>query len=207
MPILKLIYSVCFAAFLLTHGIRITHAEQNPQEFSQPLIVNSATEIDVEIKTSVIKLMDQFAAVVNSGRKEIIGEFMRFYADRDASFIKNSKLYDPFLADKIIGQENLEMNRDQYINYLYHISSIPLTYSMNIKVTNVSNDKNGNITAAISMNEISVAAIKNSANLQNDPNNKNNVKINVATNCNISLRRSSTLIITGSNCIEKIRPQ
>ena len=191
----NLVLSALFVISLIVFSGNSVHAE------------SVLDENNAQTKNSVINLMNQFAAVINSGQKDVISEFVRFYVDRDANCIKTSKLYDAFLEDKIIGQENLDMSREEYIRYLYHISSTPITYSMAVSVTNVDYDKGGNISASISMNEISVSAIKKESTYNKDGQSKANDKISVITNCNISFRRSSTLIITGSNCIEKIRPQ
>ncbi|MDZ5760907.1 hypothetical protein [Lyticum sinuosum] len=163
---------------------------------------------DIEIQKKAHNLIAQFSAVLNRRKQDMIKAFINFYFDKDAKFIKKTSLYDSYTPNKIIVEENIALNKDEYEKYIATTITAPLKYAISSKVENIKIINRFMFMATVKFKEITISSVKNNNITENindkTKNSDNKMKTIFDTRCNIVLRQSATMVINGMNCIEKI---
>ncbi len=187
--------------------------------FCLAITIKSGFAVEDITEQEITTWFEQMSGVINSRNFDVIKSFFSFYSSNSAIFIKNSALYidggnDPSAEDKI------SLGRDDYIKYLYNLTQYPKFYAYKANLTQLQKQKDGTYIASVSIEEIAISEVINKTqdtkdinknNEKIDQNNQQNqttlVKTLVSTNCNMTFSRSATLLLLGSNCLEKIAIQ
>ena len=95
--------------------------------FAQTEVVNNE-----KISDAVTHFFKQVENISNRTMAREVKDFYSFYAKSDALFVKESFMLDE--NNNITNQDKLEMNKEQYIEYLLNVLQKPQKYSVAIKV-------------------------------------------------------------------------
>lgn len=173
---------------------------------------------DEQMKALVSSWLEQMSAVINSRNLNTIEKFFLFYTGSSAQFIKHSSLYIAG-SDTPIAQDNILLNRDKYIPYIYSLTIYPKIYGYKANLTDLTKQSDGTYIASVAIEEVALTEtdndnVKNSSHKdtnttdeEKSDNQPSCVKTIVSTNCNMSFLQSATLVLLGSNCVEKIAIQ
>lgn len=140
--------------------------------------------------------------VMNSRNDGTIKKFFQYYTIKGAKFNKQSFYVDPEDENKILDEENLSLNINQYITYLNGILVTPNRYAYEYKITDVKPDEKGSsylvaldIKESYSKNAYSESLHKYLDNI-----------VFTTSSCNYQLvYKNGAVMISGMSCIEKIR--
>lgn len=166
-----------------------------------------------KLQADVRDMIAQFGAVVNTKDYSTIKNFMDFYADSNARFIKDSILYDPYIPNKVVAQEKIDLLKDEFVKYITSLVVAPLEYAMVLRVKSITNPRPRLIVAEVVIEEVAISNLHDDASnpevasinktLSTESNIKK-IKTLVTSQCNVLMRQSATMVISGMNCAEKI---
>ena len=153
-------------------------------------------------EATIKEFMFKIQSVMNKRNLNELDTFLTYYTDSSARFVKTSYLLDPRNTSKITDQENLNMSKAEYIQYLKDIISPLSYYFYKITVDKITIDEE-NYVALVSY-QVEEYALTDTK--QTDASNNKISDANfIAANCNMNLAiQSGDINILSSNCVEKI---
>jgi hypothetical protein len=151
---------------------------------------------------AIRQFMFKMQSVMNKRNRNEMNTFFSYYADSTARFQKTSYLLDSDNTSKIIAQESLDMNKDEYIQYLKDVLESLSYYFFKITVDSIKIDNVTNV--ALVSYRVDEYGLTEERKL--DENNKPITNANfISANCNMNLSiESGDTMILSSNCVEKI---
>jgi hypothetical protein len=164
----------------------------------KPLLIMAAPndishEEQVQISPAVIKFFQQIENLMNRRYEGEIKEFFSFYAKPDAMFVKHSVLVDE--DNQVLEEENMTMNREQYIKSLITILKQPRQYRASITVVSEKHSDSSNQLRNVTVSIKEIA-------------DRNQVTINVLATCNYLVEyKNRDLYIISASCSETITKQ
>ena len=124
------------------------------------LLQNSADATNNTTEREVAAWLEQMSAVINSRNPNVIKKFFSFYSSNSVQFIKKSSLYVAGLDDPV-AEDNIVLNRDQYIKYVYGLTKYPKIYGYKAKLSSLKEQSDGTYLAAVTVEEIAVSEVEN----------------------------------------------
>lgn len=173
-------------------------------------------EVSEEAKKEVRDLVAQFAAVINTKNGRTIGNFIDFYVDSGARFDKHVMLFDPHIPGKVIAEEKISLNKQDFVKYITTLITSPVEYAMLTNVTSITPYNRHMPIAVVDVKEVAISNIADdgeaskkkskefSEELKKIADKKKQIKTIVSGNCTMVMRQSATMVINGMSCIEKI---
>ncbi|MDF3047266.1 MAG: hypothetical protein K0R73_384 [Candidatus Midichloriaceae bacterium] len=151
----------------------------------------------------VISFIKDIESLMNLRDKEELSRFYKFYSEKNARFVKQSSLVNTDDPDMVVGQENLDMNVDEYITYLNSVIMYPSKYAYFAKITSIQiNPQNKSAVVSVEAKDSSISY------REGENENPGAVYILSTSNCNYSLNyKSAHYYISGMNCVETINRQ
>lgn len=167
------------------------------------LNLNSPSELYAANKlnnASVSAFLEKYKAVINSARETSLNQFFRFYGMAQSKYVITSYYVDPNKNEELISQEQREMNREQFIDFLKKSFIDASKYQYIQEVGNITVNS-ANDTAAVKFNYTENILINTL--IKGEVVSQSYQK--VYANCNMNLIvETSDINIAGLNCIRKI---
>lgn len=152
-------------------------------------------------KASVVNFVTKLQNVMNGRSAMQINNFFQYYSTPDSKYLLTSYYVDPENAGNTLAQEQHEMNKDQYVNYLkdYLTDRDLIKYYIQFKVDNITIDtKKNQAVVSLSYEESSILTAKDQA--------QNNMQEygKTTANCNLLVQVDNIdVLLVGLNCVSQ----
>jgi|GEM_PF-5052964 len=213
--IVMLVYSYCFQFYSTDKANAIAeHTTDDSAAASDGNSTSSTTEAtaethtptqhstknsESEISKAARKTTYKMVRSINSRDLNTIALFFDYYASDNASFLKETHLYDDTGA--LVESETLDMDKKEYVKYLYDIVKMSEEYSISVSINDIKEESN-TILLTIELRELLLQPLDDD---QNSTSTDDSIlKITAYSSCSLVYEDDGVPIITGMNCIEKI---
>ena len=166
------------------------------------LVVNIAVAAKLDDRAAS-KFMSQFESVINSGRTDTLKQFFKFYSSPESKYIVTTFIVDPKKNEELIAQEQSEMNRDQFVEFLKGSFNNASAYQYIQKVEKI------DLTSAKELGIITYSYQENILFNQLDSSTSASQEYQKTfANCNMTVVvETADVNIVGLNCVRKVGRQ
>lgn len=180
---------------------------QNQNNDTTDNIINAETPLESQAlnNQSITEVINKMSRAIYSRDLDTITAFFNYYSEPTTKFIKTSYLYSGN-NQKPAASEVLNMNRQEYINYLFSVIKTPEEYSIDINITDIKITNENYAIATIEIKEITMQKITKQIMDVNDKIKFEDKKLKAFINntCNVTFDYKGVVIINGVNCVESI---
>ncbi len=152
---------------------------------------------------TAVKFMSQYESVINSGRADTLKQFFKFYSSPESRYIVSTFFVDPKKNEELIAQEQSEMNRDQFVEFLKESFNNASAYQYIQKVDKI------DLTSSKDYGIITYSYQENILFSRGDSSVRSNQDYQKSfANCNMTVVvETADINIIGLNCVRKVGRQ